>query len=210
MLAAMELFHRKGFQATGLEEILSQSGVCKSNFYYHFKSKDELGLFVLRQKMQEMLRDIVEPSLGNRSYEPRERLARFFAEMIRFCDAYGCSRGSIVGNITLELAGHNEEIREQVAVYFRKLESIVAATLQEGVDQGSFSLKGIEPEELAAAVVALLEGGILLAKGYRQTSPLSSGLKLLLRFIEEDSQGETPASQKDGAGESAYVQGIQK
>jgi TetR/AcrR family transcriptional regulator, transcriptional repressor for nem operon len=79
VLAAMELFHRKGFQATGLEEILTQSGVCKSNFYYHFKSKDELGLYVLKRKMEQVLREIVAPSLGNRSYAPKERISRFFA-----------------------------------------------------------------------------------------------------------------------------------
>lgn len=210
MLAAMELFHQKGFQATGLEEILSHSGVCKSNFYYHFKSKDELGLCVLQQKMQGMLQDIVEPSLGNRHYEPKERLSRFFAEMIRFCDSYSCSRGSMFGNMTLELAGHNEEIRRQVEIYFRTLEDTVAAALQEGVAGGSMDLKGMAPAELAAAVVALLEGGILLAKGYRETSPISSGLKLLLRFIDQAGCNEALGSQTDRTEGSAYVQGIQK
>jgi TetR/AcrR family transcriptional regulator, transcriptional repressor for nem operon len=190
VLAAMELFHRKGFQATGLEEILTQSGVCKSNFYYHFKSKDELGLFVLKQKMEEMLREIVMPNLGNRSLAPKERLHRFFEEMIRFCDAYNCRRGSIFGNMTLELAGHNEEMRQQVEMYFRHLEETVAAALQEGLDGGAMDLRGMEPGELAAAIVALLEGGILLSKGYKDSSPLSSGLKLLMYFIAEDHHRE--------------------
>lgn len=210
MLAAMELFHQKGFQATGLEEILGLSGVCKSNFYYHFRSKEELGLYVLRQKMQEMLQNVVNPTLGNAGYAPKERLSRFFAEMVHFCEIHGCKRGSMFGNMTLELAGHNEEMRRQVEAYFRTLEETIAAALAEGVAGGALELKGMEPEELASAIVALLEGGILLAKGYKQTAPLLNGLKLLLHFIDGESGGASRESHMERAGGSGYVQGIQK
>ena len=47
----MDLFHDHGYQGTGLEDILSSSGVCKSNFYYHFKSKEELGLKVIERRL---------------------------------------------------------------------------------------------------------------------------------------------------------------
>jgi len=45
--AAARLFHRRGFQPTSLDEIVAASGVCRSNLYYHFASKEELGLAVL-------------------------------------------------------------------------------------------------------------------------------------------------------------------
>src|SRR3989304_9836308 len=44
---ACRLIHRKGFNNTSLEDILRESGVGKGNFYYYFKSKDDLGYAVL-------------------------------------------------------------------------------------------------------------------------------------------------------------------
>lgn len=190
----MELFHRKGFQSTGLEEILTQSGVCKSNFYYHFKSKDELGLSVLSKKMVEMQQDYIEPTLGNTAWEPKERLDRFFDAMIRFCREYGCTRGCIFGNMTLELAGHHEGMRNRLEVFFRDLEERIAGTLRDGAAGGGIVLRGMQPEETATAVVSLLQGGILLTKGYKDTSPLESGLKLLTRFFGEDAGGTAGAN----------------
>ena len=36
--------HEKGFNATGLQEILAEAGVPKGSFYFHFKSKEDFGL----------------------------------------------------------------------------------------------------------------------------------------------------------------------
>lgn len=188
----MELFHKKGFQSTGLEEILAESGVCKSNFYYHFKSKDELGLSVLREKIKEMRREYIEPTLGNPEWGPKERLVRFFEAMIRLSGANGCTRGCIFGNMTLELAGRHEGMRSLLEAFFKELEGRIGRTLREGAG-GGIDLRGMKPEDTATAVVSLLQGGILLTKGYQDTSPLRSGLSLLLRFIDGDS-GDTAAA----------------
>jgi TetR/AcrR family transcriptional regulator, transcriptional repressor for nem operon len=182
--AAMELFHRKGFQSTGLEEILSHSGVCKSNFYYHFRSKEELGLSVLEEKMKEMRGELIEPALGDYTIPPRERLIRYFEGMIRYCDRFGCTRGCIFGNMTLELADHNEGMRSCLAAFFRDLEDRIRDTLLEGAASGGIALKGMTAKELASAAVSLLEGGILLSRGYRDTSPLRSGMQLLIGYME--------------------------
>lgn len=200
VLAAMELFHRKGFQSTGLEEILSLSGVCKSNFYYHFKSKDELGLSVLEEKMKEMQRDYIEPALGDPVAAPRERLIRFFESMILFCEENGCNRGCIFGNMTLELADHNEGMRNRLVIFFRDLENRIAGTLSEGAARGEIRLQGMSPEELATAAISLLQGGILLTRGYKETTPLASGLHLLIRFIGDEGykhMGMNPDTQED-------------
>ena len=49
LASARELIHENGFQQTSVDEILKKSGVTKSNFYYHFKSKEELGLIILER-----------------------------------------------------------------------------------------------------------------------------------------------------------------
>lgn len=192
--AAMELFHLKGFQATGLEEILAKSGVCKSNFYYHFKGKDELGLCVIEQKIRDMQQDYIGPTLDNPELSPRERLIGFFRKMIQFCGEHGCHRGCIFGNLTLELSDHHEEMRALLSDFFRGLEYRVKLTLEEGERTGSLNLRGMASAEAASAIVSLLQGGILLTKGHKELRPLESSLHLMIRFLEEDGSSEQPES----------------
>jgi AcrR family transcriptional regulator len=59
--AAARLIHIKGYHATSLDDVLRESGVGKGNFYYYFKSKEDLGHAILDRAT----RALVERSLGS-------------------------------------------------------------------------------------------------------------------------------------------------
>ncbi|MDD9271104.1 TetR/AcrR family transcriptional regulator [Paenibacillus sp. GCM10023248] len=177
--AAMELFHDHGFQGTGLEDILSSSGVCKSNFYYHFKSKEELGIRVIERKVQEMRQSVMEPSLGNSKLSPKQRVLALFERMITFCEQHECRKGCFFGNLALELSDSSEELRKPLSGFFSELAAEVEACLQEGRKQGELSLQGLTPVELATPIVSLLEGGMLLAKTHKDSKAMRDGIKVL-------------------------------
>ena len=46
--AALKLFHKDGFHATGIDRILADSKVAKATLYKYFGSKDALMLAALR------------------------------------------------------------------------------------------------------------------------------------------------------------------
>ncbi|QKQ25233.1 TetR/AcrR family transcriptional regulator [Candidatus Reidiella endopervernicosa] len=49
--AANELFYHKGFNQTSFAEVAEKSGIPKGNFYYYFKSKDELLASVIDDRL---------------------------------------------------------------------------------------------------------------------------------------------------------------
>lgn len=64
----MRLFASKGFSATSVQEIASESGISKGAFYLHFKSKDDLLLAILQhhfdmihKAFSEVTKDIQNP-----------------------------------------------------------------------------------------------------------------------------------------------------
>jgi TetR/AcrR family transcriptional repressor of nem operon len=78
-----EIIHRKGFNNTGIQEILKAAEVPKGSFYFYFKSKEDFGLNlidffgnILFAKSDEYLND----SRGT----PIERLRRFFNEFLTY------------------------------------------------------------------------------------------------------------------------------
>ncbi len=41
------IIHKKGFNNTGIQEILESAGVPKGSFYFYFRSKEDLGLALI-------------------------------------------------------------------------------------------------------------------------------------------------------------------
>ncbi|UKS26492.1 TetR/AcrR family transcriptional regulator [Paenibacillus sp. HWE-109] len=177
--AAMVLFHDHGFQGTGLEDILSSSGVCKSNFYYHFKSKEELGVKVIERKVQEMRQVVLEPSLGNSQLSPKQRVLDLFERMLSFCEEHACRKGCFFGNLALELSDSSEELRKPLSRFFSEMETEVKNCLQDGTKRGELSLQGLTPVEFAMPIVSLLQGGMLLTKAHKDSRAMRDSIKLL-------------------------------
>jgi TetR/AcrR family transcriptional repressor of nem operon len=158
---------------------LSGSGVCKSNFYYHFKSKEELILRVIERKVQEMRQSVMEPSLGNVQLSPKQRVLALFERMLTFCEEHECRKGCFFGNLALELSDSSEELRKPLSRFFSELETEVESCLQEGRRQGELSLQGLTPVELAIPIVSLLQGGMLLSKAHKDSRAMRDSIKVL-------------------------------
>jgi AcrR family transcriptional regulator len=50
---AKKLFEQKGYAATTMEEIHSETGYSKGSIYYHFKSKEDLFLYILEDSTEQ-------------------------------------------------------------------------------------------------------------------------------------------------------------
>ena len=59
--AAVELFYQRGFEATGVQEIVNQAGCTKGALYHYFRSKNDI-LFELRNAF---IGDLLSPRERN-------------------------------------------------------------------------------------------------------------------------------------------------
>ena len=46
---AYKLFYAQGYNVTGINQILEESGVAKASLYQHFGSKEDLGIEYIKQ-----------------------------------------------------------------------------------------------------------------------------------------------------------------
>ncbi len=80
---AMKLFCKHGFRATGIDKVLSESGVAKKTLYNHFKSKDELIIAVLQKRDEEVMNVFRE---GVARFAPKQegdpRMGRILARQV--------------------------------------------------------------------------------------------------------------------------------
>jgi TetR/AcrR family transcriptional regulator, transcriptional repressor for nem operon len=94
--------HLKGYQATTLDDVLRDSGVGKGNFYYHFKSKEDLGFAILDQ--------VVSAST------PRLTQIRCFLDRVLAAQRErNCVGGCALGNLASELSDVHEGFRARLS-----------------------------------------------------------------------------------------------
>ena len=177
--AAAQLFHRRGFQPTSLDEIVDASGVCRSNLYYHFASKEELGLAVLDRLAERFGVAVIEETLRDERVSARERLERFLAAVTDGLETGACRRGCPFGNLAAELAGDHPKFRERLSDLFRRWEKAVAACLRDGVRCGQFR-SDLDVDRVATALVSQFEGAVLLSKTYGHTGPVRAAQATLI------------------------------
>jgi TetR/AcrR family transcriptional repressor of nem operon len=183
LVSAKELFHENGFQQTSVDEILKKSGVTKSNFYYHFKSKEELGLIILDRFIQLYESDVLMKTLGNKELTPSERLIEFYRSVRTFHRDLEKPRGCPFGNMAIEMSGSNESFREKLSVFFNAWEKIIEECISEGMRSGDFR-GDLPPGVIAQLILSHLEGAIMMVKTHRSIEPLSSGSETILRLLK--------------------------
>jgi TetR/AcrR family transcriptional repressor of nem operon len=186
LLCAKELFYQVGYQTTSVDDIVRQSGVAKSNFYYHFQSKEMLGLEVLEDRMADYERILLR-SLNNRELAPSDRLRQFCSSIQTAHAEVTGMAGCPVGNLAAALPSREqdawqERFRGRIGQFFRMVESAAHECFREGMERGEFR-EDVPASDLAAFLVATVQGLMVVSKTYRDSRPLAGGLEVLQQLL---------------------------
>ncbi len=184
---ATELFFRNGYQQTSVDDILALCGVAKSNFYYHFKTKEDLACVVLDQKFEDY-EALMRTSLSGGTVEAGKRLERFFeglcdmqTEMYRYS---GCPFGNFAAALADDDCEQSERFRIRLSYFFRRIEGYLHACLLQGISEGAFR-DDLAPLDLAQHLIASIQGSLMLAKTFRDCDILKTGLTTVRKLLEK-------------------------
>ena len=76
------LIHLRGYHNTSLDDVLRESGVGKGNFYYYFKSKEELGFAIIDRVVQGFLERTLEPAFADEAADPIAQIHGFLDRVL--------------------------------------------------------------------------------------------------------------------------------
>lgn len=127
--------HEKGFNATGLQEILAAAGVPKGSFYFYFRNKEDFGLQVIDDYARRYL-SRVDRYLEDRSKTPVRRLRSFFDDLAASFEKNDFKGGCPLGNLSLEMGDLNEKFRIKLEEVFKRIKLKMAACLEEARTEG--------------------------------------------------------------------------
>jgi TetR/AcrR family transcriptional repressor of nem operon len=165
-----ELLTERGFQVTGIEEVLKRVGVPKGSFYHFFKSKDEFGAAVIENYVVYYARKM-DSIFNNTGLTPLSRLKAFVENAKHGMTRFDFRRGCLIGNLGQELASLDNEFRGQLEAVLVSWETRVTSCLEEAVRTGE-----IAPDSDAHALSQFFwigwEGAILRSKLTRSLAPI--------------------------------------
>ena len=177
---AAELIHDNGIANTSLGDVQKAAEVGASQVYHYFGDKQSLIRAVVNFRVDNVLETVRANEGGLTSMEALRAWRDMLVEVQRQKDCQGgCPLGSLVG----ELAEVSPEFRDDLAEGFGKWKGSIREGLR--VMQSSGELRrNVDLDRIATAILAAVEGGILLSQLQRDTLPLETALDDVLDRID--------------------------
>ncbi|MDI9639492.1 TetR/AcrR family transcriptional regulator [Geitlerinema splendidum] len=161
--ALMEL---QGYHATGLNEIIQRSGSPKGSLYYYFPGGKEA---LTAEALEHVGRIVLERIRTHLAHDPDPAVTipAFIRQVARAVEATAYRTGGPITTVALETAATSERLRAVCDQIYTGWQEAVAEALRAG------GFDAPRAHRLSVAVIAALEGGIILARTQHSPEPLN-------------------------------------
>jgi TetR/AcrR family transcriptional repressor of nem operon len=163
---AAELFAERGV-ATSLDEVMAAAGAGKGQFYHYFRGRDDLVEAAVAHRSAQVLAGLTEALGDVASLAELEQALAGFVAGFEQAGLPGCP----IGTLAVQVAGRNEGARLQAAAGFDAWERLLADTLERMRERGELRAD-VAPAVLATALLAGIEGGMVLSQARRDPASL--------------------------------------
>jgi AcrR family transcriptional regulator len=177
---AADVFARKGFEQTRMDDIIRKVGLTKGAIYFHFSSKAMLAQAVVDEQKERWLRRVHEEILSkNNPLEELRNLGEFMVgTVLSDSSAWG------VVHLANQLASTNEHPggTSPLAAWV----DLVAGILQRGRASGVLAFSG-DPGDAATVIVAAFDGlkSVTDALDPKDLDAFERRATLLLQLLEQ-------------------------
>jgi TetR/AcrR family transcriptional regulator, lmrAB and yxaGH operons repressor len=160
-----ELLRRRGYAATGLNEIVARSGAPKGSLYFHFPGGKEQLAAAAMTRSGELLGGAMAAVLASHD-DVGAALASLVDALAAGLEASGYCDGCPIATVALETAGDSQELTAVAELAFDSWLEVLRARLE------ASGLSSAAAERRALLVLSAIEGALLLARVRRNLSPL--------------------------------------
>lgn len=121
--ASVDIFSRFGYTGASMDDISLKAGVAKGTLYYHFKSKEELFLFVMQTGLKHLVDDA--KSVIQKPLAPDEKLRALCKSQLRAVS----KNENFIKVVLSQLFGQEERqqlLRKELSEYSEVIKSCIA------------------------------------------------------------------------------------
>jgi TetR/AcrR family transcriptional repressor of nem operon len=178
--AAMELFWRRGYEATSMRDLLEGMGIGRGSFYDTFGDKRALFLAALDRFEESRTTWAIE--VLEESPSPLAGIEEVFERTIENLVGHEPRRGCLLANSAVELAPHDPEVAARISGYVRRTESAFEDTLERARVKKEIPKKS-DPRSLARFLVTNLHGLRVMARAGADRETLEDAASITLAAL---------------------------
>lgn len=176
-----EIIHRKGFNHTGIQEILNAASVPKGSFYNYFKSKDDFGLQIIDYFSAHFKR-IAKDTLEDTTVSPLNRIYGFLTAFMEYFESQNYAGGCPIGNLAQEMGDLSPAFRKKLSEAIDMMVDAYSRVLA-AVQRDGKILKNLDIRDTARFIVAGWHGAIIQMKLTQSLAPLKNHRKFIFDYI---------------------------
>jgi TetR/AcrR family transcriptional repressor of nem operon len=177
--AASNLMLQRGVARTTIEDIQEAAAISTSQMYHYFTDKNDLVAAVIDFQTDHVLG---VQHLGLDRIDSINDLYRWRDIMVDLVRNLGCVGGCPIGSMANELSETDPIARARLARSFAQWENMIHDGLVTIAARGELR-KGTDINRIALALLAGIQGGLLLSQVRRDTAPLEAAVDTMIEHL---------------------------
>ena len=170
--AADQLFYTRGYHQTSFRDISDATGIPRGNFYYYFKTKDDILNAVVESRVQ-VYGDILQ-ACEQKSSDPRQRLLCFSNMLSNFEDNIVLN-GCPIGTLCAELSKDEDDLQD--------ISRAVFSLMRKWLAEQFTALNCSDADNKAMDMLARMQGVTVMASAFRDRDFIHRSLAELQAWI---------------------------
>ncbi len=179
LAAASQLMLEQGVARTTVEDIQAAAGVSPSQLYHYFQGKNALVLAVIEYQTGRVM-DVQHQGLDQ--LDSLDSFNRWRDLMVGILTEVQCVGGCPLGSLASDLSESDPVARIQLANAFERWEELIRDGLAGMQARGELS-ESADPSQLAVALLAAVQGGLLLSQVRRDPAPLRTAVDTMIAHL---------------------------
>jgi AcrR family transcriptional regulator len=177
--AASALTYQRGVAGTSTEDVQKTASVSASQLYHYFSDKKALIRAVIAYQTRAVL-SAQEPYLSH--LDSIEALQAWRNHIVALQREHHYEGGCPLGTLSTELADLWPDARADLANSFEQWEAAIRGGLRAMAERGELRPEA-DPDTLALAMLAAVQGGLLLTQAQRNTEALEAALDTMIAHV---------------------------
>ena len=171
--SAYKFFYEKGFNATSIDDILKDAKLNKGSLYHLFKSKKEVLLAVIEEKiaynLEQKYKDIAMA----------KQPLKYLEEKLLTTDSFDFKHGCALNNLVQEMSPVDEDVSNALLKVYNDLEYYYFLALRDK------DISNKDKKILSKMMVATVEGAIMASKAAQDKNPYIQVIQIFFKSLNK-------------------------